>query len=261
MSVYTKKEILDKCKEAIKGPKSFYNKKFINYLGRTSDTKEYYTEIVADFLYKNENVYENGIKTVYRKRDYLTKSHTGKYKEKDNGKLSEENLAKKLFSISKGDSDDFDYKNFKSFDFIGKIIDYQTPLKAGKLSVKSPEKGVGKIDLLSYDEKSKCLRILELKKEDNSESMLRCVLEAYTYLKMVDQNKLKKEFSEKLKESYNVEIAPNQIEIKASPFVFVGGVQYNQMENSPRLKELMKKLDITPYYIAEENNGYKVVDK
>lgn len=76
----------------------------------------------------------------------------------------------------------------KVFDVIGKIIDYQTPLK----DIQTDK--AGKIDLLAYNENEKTLRILELKKLDSKETMLRCVLEAYTYLKIVDKAKLLKDF-------------------------------------------------------------------
>ena len=159
-------------------------------------------------------------------------SHDGKIKNKKSGR-EEEIIAMKLF--------DFSQNQGKVFDIIGKIIDYQTPLK----NVQKDD--VGKIDLLAYNEKEKTLKILELKKPDSKETMLRCVLEAYTYLKVVDKAKLLKDFE-----------LPENTKIKACPFVFYDGEQYKEMqEDRKNLKELMKKLDVEPVYLKEE---YKIVE-
>ena len=128
------------------------------------------------------------------------------------------------------------------YDFIGDIIDYQTPLKNKRSDT------AGKIDLLSYD--GSTAYILELKKPDSDESMLRCVLEGYTYMQTVDKAKLIDDFG-LLKETV----------IKASPFVFKDKLQHNQMkENRNHLFRLMQLIDSKPYYITKENNIYKVVD-
>ena len=129
------------------------------------------------------------------------------------------------------------------FDKIGKIIDYQTPLK----NVQTDD--AGKIDLLAYNKNTKILRILELKKSDSDETMLRCVLEAYTYLKIVDRDKLLKDFG-----------LPEDAIVKACPFVFFEGEQYKEIQEDRKyLKELMKNLDIEPIYLKGEGGEYKVV--
>ena len=119
----------------------------------------------------------------------------------------------------------FSQKKGEAFDIIGKIIDYQTPLK----NVQTDD--AGKIDLLAYNKNTKILRILELKKLDSDETMLRCVLEAYTYLKIVDRDKLLKDFE-----------LPKDTTVKACPFVFFEGEQYKEIQEDRKyLKELMKK--------------------
>ncbi|WP_051200666.1 hypothetical protein [Butyrivibrio sp. XPD2002] len=113
---------------------------------------------------------------------------------------------------------------FSGFDGIGKIIDYQTPLKDKQISK------AGKIDLLSVNED--IMYILELKKPDNRETMLRCILECYTYYKIVDQNNLKKSFN-----------CGDVKEIKAAPLVYFKGAQYNEMQQTrTNMKMLMKTL-------------------
>ena len=46
---YSKNEIL----EEIQDMGNFYKRKVVNYRGTTSDSKEYYTEVVAEWILKN----------------------------------------------------------------------------------------------------------------------------------------------------------------------------------------------------------------
>lgn len=218
---YTRNSIIAKCTEAFKDKKTFYKQTFINYRGETEDTDEYFSEVIAEFLCNHISEYTNGIDTITRENSYRTDSHDGVIKHHNSGR-DEEIIAMKMFD--------------KSYDFVGKIIDYQTPLK----NKRSDE--AGKIDLLAYD--GTTLRILELKKPDSDETMLRCVLEGYTYWKTVDKAKLLADFT-----------LPADTVIKACPFVFSGGEQHNEMkEVRPHLKRLMELLDSKPYYISEKNN-------
>ena len=229
--VYSKDEIIKIMKEAKSDIKNFYKKEFVNYLGVTSDTKEYYTEIIAEWLLDNFYLFDT-IKMISRESSYNVKTHDGKIKDEKSNR-EEEKIAMELF--------DYSQNKGVTFDIIGKIIDYQTPLK----NVQKDD--VGKIDLLAYNEKEKTLKILELKKPDSKETMLRCVLEAYTYLKIVDKDKLLKDFG-----------LPKDTVVKACPFVFFDGAQYKEMQQDRKnLKELMKKLDVEPVYLKEE---YKIVE-
>ena len=60
---YKKQEIIDKCEASLKGtyknnngkgktitPSTFYAADFINYRGKTTDTKEYFSDIIAEFV-------------------------------------------------------------------------------------------------------------------------------------------------------------------------------------------------------------------
>ena len=231
--VYSKDEIIKMMEEAKSDMKNFYKKEFVNYLGVTSDTKEYYTEIIAEWLLDNFYLFDT-IKMISRESSYKVDSHNGIIKD-ENSNREEEKIAMELF--------DYSQNKGVTFDIIGKIIDYQTPLK----NVQKDD--VGKIDLLAYNEKEKTLKILELKKPDSKETMLRCVLEAYTYLKIVDKDKLLKDFG-----------LPKDTILKTCPFVFVDGEQYKEIQEDRKyLKELMKNLDIEPIYLKGEGVEYKVV--
>ena len=230
---YSKEEIIKKLEESKSKMGQFYNENFLKYIGETSDEEGYYTEIIAGWLLDNIELFNN-IKMISRKSNYKVKTHDGIIKN-EGSKREEEKIAMKLFELSQNQG--------KVFDIIGKIVDYQTPLK----DIQTDK--AGKIDLLAYNEEEKILRILELKRPDSKEIMLRCVLEAYTYLKVVDKDKLLKDFE-----------LPENTKIKACAFVFYGGEQHQEMQkNKENLGELIKKLDIEIIYLKEENGEYSVV--
>ena len=228
---YSKNEIL----EEIQDMGNFYKRKVVNYRGTTSDSKEYYTEVVAEWILKNIYLFDY-IKPITREKSYKVDSHDGKNKDNDSNR-EEEKIAMKLFDLSQNQG--------KVFDVIEKIIDYQTPLK----DIQTDK--AGKIDLLAYNENEKTLRILELKKIDSKETMLRCVLEAYTYLKIVDKAKLLKDFG----------LAENT-KIKACPFVFYSGEQHQEMkeikDSRKNLEKLIKKLGIEVIYLEEKDGEYSI---
>ena len=240
MSTYSKNEIIKKLEVAKSEMWKFYSQDFVNYRGKTSDSKDYYTEVVAEWILKNIYLFDY-IKPITREKSYKVDSHDGIIKNEES-KREEEKIAMKLFDLSQNQR--------KVFDVIGKIIDYQTPLK----DIQTDK--AGKIDLLAYNEneEEKTLRILELKKPDSEETMLRCVLEAYTYLKVVDKDKLLKDFG-----------LPEDTEIKACPFVFYDGEQHQEMkeikDSRKNLGELIEKLGIEVIYLKEENGEYSVIEE
>lgn len=231
---YSKEEIIKKLEESKSEMGQFYSENFLNYIGETSNEEGDYTEIIAGWLLDNIELFDD-IEMISRKSNYKVKTHDGVIKN-EGSKREEEKIAMKLFHSSQNQG--------KVFDIIGKIIDYQTPLK----NVQTDK--AGKIDLLAYNEKEnpKTLRILELKKLDSKETMLRCVLEAYTYLKVVDKAKLLKDFG-----------LPENTKIKACPFVFYGKEQYREMqEDRKNLKELIEKLEIEVIYLKEKDGEYSI---
>ena len=169
-----------KLTEVQKFAANFYKAPIINYKGHVTGKSKVnntrYSEVIADTL-----VSKGYIKT-WLELEPLRPNHfdTGHNHSEsvDINKLQisnrkEEILAKLLF-YQRGVKD------------LGYIFDYQTPLKA----VKSDS--YGKIDLLGYNSKDKCYSIIELKyrPSGSEETLLRCVLEAYTYYKLFDLNQI-----------------------------------------------------------------------
>ena len=64
---YTKYQIIQKCKQALTDANTFYTRDIVNYTGKTSDTNEYYTEIIAEFILNNLNTFQQNIPMISRK--------------------------------------------------------------------------------------------------------------------------------------------------------------------------------------------------
>ncbi len=226
MIQYTKNEILTDCESALSEPEFFYNASMVNYRGITKDTAEPYSEIISEFLLDNLKRYN--IPVITRQTSYKTEGHDGVCNEASNRK--EELMAMQIYNQGK-------------LNIIGKILDYQTPLKNKRTDTAS------KIDLLAYD--GDTLRILELKKPDSEETLLRCVLEGYTYLNTVDKKKLLRDFE-----------LPNVTAIIACPFVFKDSAQHKEwLESGPMLKKLIYVLKAKPLFITEKYYNYQIFEE
>jgi hypothetical protein len=227
MSGYTREEVISKAVAASTDMSLFYKKEFINYRGNTTDSNEPYTEVICEWLLNNFELLDQ-IPHITRNSTYFIKSHDGIPPNIDTTR-EEELIAMALFRQ-------------KSFGSVGEIIDYQTPLKNKR------EDKAGKIDLLAYD--GDRIRILELKEPESKETMLRCILEGYTYLKTVDEHKLKIDFG-----------FSDTANISAHPLVFFGREQHQEMfQNRPHLKKLIKLLDTKPLYVNYLNNEYVIME-
>lgn len=229
----SREEIVKMCEAALKEDvRTFYTKPFVNYQGTVKGNPDlYYTELVAEFVLNHIDKFMS-IKPIPRSergKSYNTHK-SGDYNPKTT--RIEERTAIEMFLQSRKGHD---------MKHVGNIIDYQVPLKA-KMSDKA-----GKIDLLSISDAG--VFILELKREDSKETMLRCVLEAFTYLKIVEKSKLLHDFN-----------IPDDRQIYAAPLVFKGGAQWREMqepEKHKHLLKLMKEFDIKgPFYVTSQTKYY-----
>ena len=170
-----------KLTEVQKFAANFYKAPIINYkgyvTGKSKVNNTRYSEVIADTL-----VSKGYIKT-WLELEPLRPNHfdTGHHHSEsvDINKLQisnrkEEILAKLLF-----------YQ--REVKDLGYIFDYQTPLKETR------NDSYGKIDLLDYNNADECYSVIELKyrPSGSDETLLRCILEAYTYYKLLDLNQIK----------------------------------------------------------------------
>jgi hypothetical protein len=232
MKLYTKQETIDLFYGKMKNNISnLYKDNCINWSGRTKDTKEFYSEIIAQELLLNLEEL-NVINILTRLSSYKIEGHAKVMIDHSTSTRAEENFAKRLYGLN--------------FDKLGEIIDYQVPLKN-----KSGDEGIGKIDLISYYDTEQYLYLIELKFGDNKETLLRAILESYTYFKIIDQDKLISDHS-----SHKL-IANQNKKIKCLPAVMIVSAkttnkqcnsftELNEMKKGerPMLKSLAKKLNI-----------------
>lgn len=230
---YSREQLLQKCREALRDPGTFYAQGFVNYRGVCPDAQIPYTEIVAGFLCENLDAFLSGMQPITRAASYWTPGHDGRYD--PNSNREEEVTAMQMFRACRDGA---------CYAGIGRIIDYQTPLKSRQADK------AGKIDLLAFD--GKTLRLLELKKQSTGETMLRCALEGFTYLKTVDRSKLAADFSAHLG-------LPADAAVKASPLVFENSVPHREYgQDRPNLKKLMRLLDSEPFFLRKTGADFSV---
>lgn len=219
MPNYTKLEILDRLILAMENMDTLYQQDFINYRGMDSAEKLKYTEIIAEHLIKNISSFKK-IQMVTRQSSYRVVGHDGKLDKPVSNRV-EEQLALNMYG--------------NSYEHIGDIIDYQVPMKNSQ-----KDKSVGKVDLLSFNGKD--LIMLELKRKDNKETLLRCVLEAATYWYKINKQKLINDYQK-----------TNLQGVKAAILVFKDSLQYAEAscENNSHILTLMQLLNIDMFVIEE----------
>lgn len=165
----TRDEIIEKIE--IHDSNDFYNSKAVNYSGYTIDSNEKITEVIAEYLLRHPEKLEE-IEKVYR-TNYFIKREVGMAL---TGSTEEEQNLAIYLSNERHCIDDF-----------GKVIAYQVP--------RDEENKLGKIDLLSVSETNNKVYIIELKRQNGSDdTLLRCILEIFTYWKQVNATQLQKDY-------------------------------------------------------------------
>lgn len=224
---YLKQEVLNGLNLITNQMSTFYKQSVINNRGQAADSGEKYTEIISEYLLNNFLLFGQ-INPITRQRAYRVPTHNGTTTLAASNRI-EERIALSMYG--------------KTYPEIGKIIDYQVPIK----NVQSDE--AGKIDLLSLYQGE--LWILELKRPDNNETLLRCVLEAATYGRTIDQDKLAKEWNKDA-----------TMPVRTAILVFSDGAQHKEYVSSvnPRTIDLMKALGVEIFLIQEidETGTYTV---
>ena len=160
---------------------NFYKASIVNYKGyvqgASQTDKNRYSEAIASTLLSKNLLKTWTDLTPVRSNHFDTKhspSEIVDMKKLQGTNRKEEILAKLLFYQRKVDG-------------LGYIFDYQTPLK------ETQNDSYGKIDLLGYNTDDECYSVIELKyrPSGSEETLLRCILEAYTYYKLLDLKQIK----------------------------------------------------------------------
>lgn len=230
---YSREDTIKAIENAIKNNiATLYNDKCVNWKGVTNDQNaESYSEIIAELLENDIFGKFSQIKPI--DRENYRGEHDGETENQTNRK--EEIFAKKLFKYC---------KSGKKLNKIGKILQYQIPLKE-KLKDKA-----GKIDLVSYNESEKIAYLIELKYKNNEETLLRCVLEIATYYQLLNMENFKESYPE-LKNSV----------IKKGILVFKDSSQHNEIKeikDRSSLKTLIKKLEVEIFIIDDIDDSMRV---
>lgn len=162
---------------------NFYKSPIVNYKGyvngKPQEDKNRYSEVISSTLLSTSLLKTwkelNPVRPNHFDTDH-THSEKVEMKKLLNTNRKEEILAKLLF-----------YQ--RDIAGLGYIFDYQTPLKA------KHNDSYGKIDLLGYNNDDECYSVIELKyrPSGSEETLLRCVLEAYTYYKLLDLKQIESE--------------------------------------------------------------------
>lgn len=231
-------EISELYDKAEKTPDTLYAQPFINWKGSFEDKPSGERVVITDRIAKwmnCSNILEN-IKRVEMPegKTYLVETHTGQSTtENKNSNREEELFAMGLFNK----------KIYLNSD-IHSFVDYQVPICRD-----NKQENLGKIDLVSVSSKDKLIYIMELKKFDSDETLLRCVAEIYTYYSQIDKKGLTAEVVDKMNLGNS-----DEYKLKPAVLVFKDKLQHLQYESDlySNVREYMHNLGIKMFVIKSE---------
>lgn len=220
---YTKEQIEQKVKDAVSQSEKLYNLSCVNHQGCLRGSTEPTSDYITKFLLGHLDYIGSGIQQIRRGKTYMVK-HIHK-EGASNSNRKEEICARNLVFTS--------HTGAK----YGVMIGYQIPLKNS-----NADKGAGKIDLVSYHADSNTIFLHEFKRKESSETLLRCVLEIYTYYSILDRDKFLRDF--------------NLMGAAVVPSVLVcdGSRQHEHYDGDDysNVRALMERLNIT-FHLLEES--------
>ena len=198
---------------------------------RDKKNKPVYTQEAEFFLYKYSKKpkdYLERIQPINREEPYKLSSHDGKHDFREDGKCTTEKVEAKAI-----------FNSFKENKGTLKIIDYEVPLRKS-----SKDKGIGEIDLVGQNGDE--IYLLELKKfKDPNGDLFHMILQSYTYMKLLDLEKFKKEYK--------------CSKVIPSILFFQDSENYKQFYD-PRndvFKNLLKHLGMKVFSVKNKDESYK----
>jgi hypothetical protein len=234
----TRIETINELKKELSDIENLYKSKCVNWTGTTNDTNELYSEIISNELLRELKEFDK-IPPVTRTATYCRENHCNVEIDICKSNRNEENFAKRITGLT--------------LDGLGLLIDFQIPLKDTRA-----DKGLGKLDLISFNKETKTLYLIELKYEGNKETLLRASLESYTYFKILDVTKLLKDCFNNQKFILNKvcnQVEPSEINVIPAVLVVPKCNAYDELEEveigqRPKLKALALALGIK-YFTVE----------
>jgi len=234
MRTYDKNQTIDVLQKEMVNIESLYNAKCVNWTGNTSDTNEPYSEVIASELLRELKAFDR-IKQITRANTYCRENHCNIEMDICNSNRKEEIFAKRLTGLT--------------LEGLGLVLDYQIPLKDTRA-----DKGAGKIDMLSFDQQTNTLYLIELKYKENAETLLRASLESYTYYLVINRQKLLADYAALLEKMVgNVDL--ENVTIKPAVLLVPPCKANDELEDlamfeRPQLKALALALGIS-YFTLE----------
>ncbi len=226
---YRNNEIIDRIDEIIRENRLsvLYKEPYVKRTGTTKEG-EFYSEVASQKLL-SENIKKLLNEKVQKipRSNYKLK-HTRKINKNSN--RDEEILAIKLTG--------------KNLQDLGHVLEYQIPLKS-----KRSDKGVGKVDLVSINSKSNKAFLIELKAKDNSEGLLKAVLEIATYERQLNMDTFRTHMN-----------IPRESTITKVVLLESGSQGYDEASDLGRrlkLHNLIKHLGIE-IFLLEDRVGFKL---
>jgi len=230
------RQVINEVNHNLNDMDNFYKANCVNWKGKILNSNELYTEKISEILFNNINKF-NTIKNVTRKGSYYVQKHRF-IKIDSRSNRMEEFFAKRLVGLQ--------------LNGIGKIIDYQIPLKSTRNNI-----GVGTIDLISLNIEKKTLFLIELKYENNEDTLLRATLESYTYFKTIDKSKLIRDYFNIIDKTINGVINVNDIKVLPAVLVTPGCKAYDELmdiDNRLNFQKLAKKINMNFFIVDIKTN-------
>jgi len=175
-SGYTENDIRQMVVDSLdSNPRFLYQEPYLNYQSKTIDSRQPYVEVIADeLLQRKDQIKRIGADVPIRRAKSFNMLHDGApnvdARLERFGKL---NYSEKLLAIAI-------YNSGTQFCF-GTVFDYQVPLKERQ------KDRFGEIDLVARSGAS--IKLLELKIDGSKkETLLRALLEVYTYYKLLGRS-------------------------------------------------------------------------
>ncbi len=169
---------------------------------------------------KNGFVYKTGHNLETQKKEGLKEKEKA---DKEGKTLREKMLAKTLLK--------------KTLNPLGEIIDLEIPLN------EEDGGGLGEIDLLAYNKEKGILTLIELKRKDNEETILRAILEISTYYCQVNRKILVKEYGK------------GETQIKKAVLIYENSFLHEQFKESDEIKKLATLLNVNIFLLNEAESA------